>query len=304
MTIQIGIGVLSMLLVFFGIDTFLDLLLGNRGKDGHIKNHFSQIRGGTSEVKEVESVGVLEEVGIENNKKYYTIAAITSLVAFLISLLVFKSPIITVLSLFVGVFIPNSLRKRDEEKRLELIGNQFRDALSAIMSSLKSGLSMNSAIIKTPDELEKIHMIYKDRVILNEFYKMRHDLSMGIPLDDVLIAFKNRLNTEEASDFVNSIIILKKKGGNLVEVMENTITMITDKMVLVTEIRVLTAAKRGEAVLLAIMPLVLVIGMSLFASDYMKPLWQTILGQIMAIFGFAMLIINYYIGKKVTNIET
>ena len=145
----------------------------------------------------------------------------------MISAYVTKTVFMTLLFTSSVFFIPKALRKKDEDKKIDAINTQFRDALNAIMSSLKSGLSMNSAIIKTPEDLEKIHANYKDKIILLEFIKMRHDLNMGIPLDQVLTAFKERLRFEEVNDFVSSIIILKKKGGNLVEVMENTISMIS-----------------------------------------------------------------------------
>lgn len=304
---EFGIAFLVGLLLFFVINLFLDFMMGDRGKDGQIKMHYIKLKGEQQQIhqqlQQAETAGVIEEIGIKNHKKYQTIAIISSISLFLVTLYVFGSLLVSIFLTTGGLFIPAMLKKRDEEKRMEMISLQFRDALNCIMSSLKSGLSMNSAMIKTHEDLEKIHEIYKDKVILEEFKKMKNDLMMGIPLDPVLNNFKERLKFEEVSDFVNSIIILKKKGGNLVEVMDNTITMIADKMALKSEIKVLTAQKKAEAKLLTFMPIGLVSGMSLIMTEYMKPLFKTLPGQILALLAFSMLLVNYYVGKKITDIQ-
>ena len=301
MSMEAKIAILLGILLFVILNLLLDFMMGDRGREGQIKKHYLKLKG-EQQVK-IEVTGVIAEVGILNQKKYKKIALWSALGLFVGTLYTFGSIFVTLFLSAGAFYIPRILRNRDEEKRKELISIQFRDALNSIMSSLKSGLSLNSALIKTPEDLEKIHNIYKDKVILLEFRKIKNDLSMGIPMELVLNSFKEHLKFEEVTDFVNSISILKKKGGNLVEVMEKTISMIVDKMALKSEIKILTAQKKAEAKLLTFLPIALVTGMSLFMTEYMEPLFKTFTGQILALLAFVMLLINYFIGKKITNIE-
>jgi tight adherence protein B len=294
---------LLFIFIYLSLDLFLDFLMGDSGKYGQIKGHFKKITGKDKPILE-DSLSLTEELDKENANKFRSIGlGIAVAVGFFSYIIFFFSIFISFfLFIFSFIFVPKILKNRNEQKRSKLINIQFRDALNSIMASLKSGLSMSRAIIKVPEDLVKIHEIYKEKIILKEFITMRNDLNMGVTLDEVLISFRDRLNSEEADDFVNSVIILKRKGGNLVEVMQNTILMISDKMALKAEIEVITAAKKGEAKLLTFMPVVVVIGMSLIMRDYVRPIFEG-LWSILPLMAFLMLIANYFIGEKITDIQ-
>jgi tight adherence protein B len=294
---------LLFIFTYLSLDLFLDFLMGDSGKYGEIKRHFKKITGKDKPILE-DALSLKDELDKENINKYRSIGLGVALVIGFFSYIIFFFSIFISLFLFLFsfIFVPKILKNRNDKKRAKLINIQFRDALNAIMASLKSGLSINRAIMKVPEDLMKIHEIYKEKIILKEFIAMRNDLNMGVTLDEVLISFRERLNSEEADDFVNSVIILKRKGGNLVEVMQNTIAMISDKMALKAEIELITAAKKGEAKVLTAMPVVVVVGMSLIMRNYISPIFEG-LWSILPLIAFLMLIANYFIGEKITDIQ-
>jgi tight adherence protein B len=121
---------------------------------------------------------------------------------------------------------------------------QLRDAMYSIITSLKAGLSMNSALIKCQSELERIHAGQKEKPMLEEFIKIKNDLSMGLSVDDALMNFKKRVNLDDVDDFVTSIVTVRQKGGNLIEVIDSTASMISDKIAIKMDIRRMTAGKK------------------------------------------------------------
>lgn len=297
-----GVAFLAACFIFFAISLLLDVIVGNTGRYGQIKKHFRKIKGkGKAVILDEDLKGELDR---ELMLRYRRVAFMTAIGVFLFAYIVFFGSISVSLFLFsiTILLLPRILKNKNSKKRDKLINVQFRDALNAIMSSLKSGLSMNRALAKVPQDLEKIHAIHKEKIILKEFINVRNDLNMGVTVDDALLGLRDRLSCEEGDDFVNSVIILKKKGGNLVEVMENTITMISDKMTLKSEIDVLVAAKKMESKVLTGMPLLVVIGQSTIMRSYVEPLfigW----GNILAMIAFLLLLINYFVGEKITDIK-
>jgi tight adherence protein B len=289
-------------LFYLIIDLILGYILGDRGRVGQIKTHYEDI--GRKDLSIMQEPITMDQEMAQEYKKHKAIGIGMAFGLGLISFLLFFQSILVTLFVFAFSFfyIPKMLRGKNERKRDKMVNIQFRDALNAIMASLKSGLSMNSAIIKVPEDLTKIHAIYKEKVILKEFMAMRDDLNMGVSLDTALISFRERLKSEEVDDFVNSVIILKRKGGNLVEVMQNTIGMISDKMALKAEIEIITAAKRGEAKVLTLMPIVVVVGLSLVMPNYIRPLFEGF-GNVLSMIAFTFLVINHFVGEKITDIK-
>lgn len=297
-----GVAFLAACFIFFAISLLLDVIIGNTGRFGQIKKHFHKIKGrGKAVVLDEDLKGELDR---ELMLRYRRVAFMSGIGVFLFSYIVFFGSLSVALFLFsiTILLLPRMLKNKNTKKREKLINVQFRDALNAIMSSLKSGLSMNRALAKVPQDLEKIHAIHKEKIILKEFINVRNDLNMGVTVDDALIGLRDRLSCEEGDDFVNSVIILKKKGGNLVEVMENTISMISDKMALKSEIEVLVAAKKMESKVLTGMPILVVVGQSTIMRSYVEPLfigW----GNVLAMIAFLLLLINYFVGEKITDIK-
>ncbi len=58
-----------------------------------------------------------------------------------------------------------------------------------------------------------------------------------------------------------------------------------------------------EAKILTIAPIFLVFMLSIFSPDYMKPMYETIVGRLLLLLGVILLVLNYFIGKKIIDID-
>lgn len=179
----------------------------------------------------------------------------------------------------------------------------MRDVLNSIVSSLKAGLSINSALINCSNDLERLYALVKEKPMLDEFNKIKSDLNMGMSVDDALKNFMERIHMEDVDDLVNSVIIVRQKGGNLVEVMTNVRKMINDKLEMKREIETLIASKKLEAVIMTIVPIFIIVTLSIFSWDYMEPLYESFIGKIFIVLGFILLVVNYFVSKKIVDIR-
>jgi tight adherence protein B len=296
------IAFLIFIFVLLIISIVQDLILGDLGKRNNITNLYKHIKGSIAEQTNRVSQNERYERSLLT-RRYFLFMIPVCFIMFIVSLLAFRSLFLSTIISLLGLTFPKAMISNTLKKRKERLNFQFRDALNSIMQSLKAGLSINSALIKCADDLERIYMSVKEKPILLEFRKIKNDLSMGASVDDVLLGFGKRAKLEDVDDFTNSIIIVRQKGGNLVEVMENVTKVITDRIAIKNEISVLTASKRVEARILVAIPIFIIVSISLLSPSYMEPLYSTFWGKILILLGIVFLVINYYIGKKITNIN-
>lgn len=301
---ELYISFLSAILVFLICSIIEDLVFGDRGKDNQISNYFKYIKGETKQSERKKDVlhGIkCEKVILKDKNIIYMI--ITCIIIFLCAYIVTNLLGLSFFLSLLGFSLPKMISNNRIEKRKNIINMQFRDALNSIVSSLKAGLSINSALIKCSQDLEKLYSLIKDKPMLDEFILIKNDLNMGLSVDEALIKFMKRMKLEDIDDFVNSVIIVRQKGGNLVEVVENVAKMINDKIEIRKEIGILVTSKKFEARIMTILPITTIIFLSFFARSYIEPLYQSFIGKVFIFIGFIFLVVNYFVANKIVNIE-
>ncbi len=229
---------------------------------------------------------------------------VVGLLIFFLGMLFFQNKFFALLFSLLALFYPRFQRKRAAQKREAIFLNQFRDGMYSIASSLRAGASLQTALKRCEDDLRKEHVTQKDKPMLEEISQINHDIEFGMSVDQSLRAFKERMkNLEDVEQFVDSILITRSKGGNLTKVTQNTSERIADKISIQQEIQVATAQKRSEAKVLTFFPLAIVLILLVLNPEYMRPMYENIVGNFMLFLAALMLVANYLVGKKVTDID-
>lgn len=250
---------------------------------------------------------VVQHSSNETKKKYkgkdLIMIMVVGFTIFLLGYIFFQNVFFALLFSLLALFFPRFQRKRSEQKRNVIFLNQFRDGMYSIASSLRAGASLQTALKRCEEDLRKEHITQKDKPMLEEISQINHDIEFGMSVDQSLRAFKDRMNLEDVEQFVDSILITRSKGGNLTKVTQNTSERIADKISIQQEIQVATAQKRSEAKVLTFFPLGIVLVLLVLNPEYMKPMYDNILGNFMLFIAALMLVANYLVGKKVTDID-
>lgn len=294
-------------IIFLLLQIILDFILGPKVQENFLQQYYQNLRG---EKKKTEKKFILSKVTNfdkqqtkMSKKMYIQYSLLMGGCIFLVGMIFLRSiPIALFLSLG-GVFYPPYMLKKNLQKRRELLNIQLRDAMQSISNSLKVGSSLQNSIERCYEELKRTMKVKKDKPIVDEFETMVYELQIGKTLEEVLISFRDRVKMEDVDSFVNTALITKEKGGNLTEVMGRVAKAISDKIEVKREIMTLTASKRSEAKILTFMPAVVVIMLSVTSPTYMEPMYTTTIGKIMTIIGVLLLAANYFIGKKIIDID-
>lgn len=221
---------------------------------------------------------------------------------FFVGLLFYENVILSAILSFAGIlYIP--VRKKEQlRKRKEVLNLQFKDALYFLSVSLSAGKSFETALI---DAQKSLIGIYPDQNcdILRELEIMNGRILMNEPVEKVFCDLAERSGIEDIKSFADVIMISKRAGANLVEVVKNTSATIAEKVEIRQEIENLIASKKFEQKIMTVMPFAMVFFLKSSSSDYLTPLMTTAYGHVMMTIALILILIGQLIGQKVMRID-
>lgn len=299
MSLLISISIVSVLMIV--LDVVLILFYGVKSKKGELSTLFSKLE--DEDLTQVNKNQLYRRIQRIDKIQYIKMFIPIGIIAFLFSLLFFRSLLTAILVTALSSFYPYIMIQNRKKVTKKLLNYQLRDALNSISTSLKAGVSLNNALIRTTSDLEKIYIDEKHVPILDEFRVIKYELELMLPIEDVLSNFSQRADLEDVSDFVNVTLITRRQGGNLNEVIQRVTEIIGDRISVEHEINTMVAGKKLEAKILTFLPVVLVILITSLSPDYMSPMYDSTLGKILMIIASLLLVLNYFVGKKIIDIE-
>lgn len=158
----------------------------------------------------------------------------------------------------------------ERRRRLVRIDRQLPDAMALLCNSLKAGISLPQALEMASLELPK--------PIGAELARVAAQQKLGRTVEDALSLFEERVPTEDVSLVVQSVAVLRRSGGNLVETFATLAQTIEGRLAVEERIRVLTAQGVIQGAVLLAMPWFLCAALWAVAPDYVLPLFSTRLG--------------------------
>lgn len=203
--------------------------------------------------------------------------------------------IITISGLIIGFRIPDIFISSIKKKRMKKLNSQLPDALSIISNGLRAGFSFTQAMSVASNELES--------PIRDEFMRVIRDNSIGKTLDEALMDFSERTDDEDIDMFITALIIQRKVGGNLTEVLDTISATIRDRMRIRGEVKTLTAQGRLSAIIISALPFGVALFIFISNPSYIMVLFNSSIGVIMVVGAVVMQIVGVFIIMKMANIE-
>lgn len=250
-----------------------------------------------------ESVMIRDYSKYELSKKEKTIffaAGYSSI--FILSFLFYR---LTLLSAIAGLLV-FKVRPYYEDflakKRMNELQREFKDMLYSLSASVASGRQMSEALLEARENLSLIHS--GNSLILTELEHMCRSIEDHNESDSILLKdFAERSNCEDIRNFVRVYTTCRSLGGDLEKVITRTCDIITDKMNILREIEAITAHKKLEGRMIALMPPVMLALMNLVSYSYIEPLYVTAPGRIVMTGALVALVFGVRLMEKISNVE-
>jgi tight adherence protein B len=178
-------------------------------------------------------------------------------------------------------------------KRIREFEELLPEALDVIVGSLRAGftfeLAMKLVAQEVPDPLGF------------EFGVVFEEQNLGVPLADALGELRERVPSDDL--LAVSLLIHRRTGGNLAEILEKTASTIRDRFRLKREIRTKTAHGRFSGFVLVVLPLVMIAIILALNPDYFLVLLHEKAGQYMLMGAVVMQIVGIFIIRRIIDIK-
>ena len=195
----------------------------------------------------------------------------------------------------IGGFLPIAYVLRLRTRRMSKFEEGLPEALDLIVSALRVGHSLNSALglvtRECPDPVGP------------EFRVAFEEQNYGLELKTALDNMVARMPVQDLRIVVTAIMIQKESGGNLAEVLEKTSQVIRERFRLKRQILTHTAQGRLTGAILTLLPVVLGCALYFLNPKMMSLLWTRELGIKLLYAAGTMIVVGGLIIRKIVNMD-
>lgn len=186
--------------------------------------------------------------------------------------------------------------RRMAEKRRLRIEDQLADAMVALSSAIRAGLSLGQALEILAEQCP--------RPIGDEFRQMYGEYQMGKPLERVLMETRDRLKSENFALFAAAMQASRESGGRLNETVERIAHSVMELQRLERKIVSETAQARTSAVYMALAPFAVMLMYYFFIDpENTERLFTTVPGQLILCTSLVFNLVAYLWARKILNAD-
>ena len=210
----------------------------------------------------------------------------------------FVLPVVKSMALIIGLAagsLPFLFVSRKRAMRLKKFEEIFPDTLEFMSRSMRAGHAFSVS-------LEMIHREFPEPVS-GEFRRTFEEHNLGLPIDVALQKLATRVPSLDVHFFVSAVLLQKRTGGNLAEILDKLAYVIRERFKLRGRIRAVSAHGKMTATALSMIPIVTAVLMFYTNPDYVKFFFVDDVGNIMAGVAVGLQIVGYFIMKQIVNIE-
>lgn len=180
-------------------------------------------------------------------------------------------------------------------KRLHAFEEVFPDSLEFIARSMRAGHAFSVS-------LEMIHREFPEP-LSGEFRRTFEEHNLGLPLDVALQGLGRRIPLLDVHFFVSAVLLQKRTGGNLAEILDKLAYVIRERFKLRGRIKAISAHGKMTGMALTSIPIAVAVLMFFTNPDYVTFFIRDETGNWMLGGGIGLQIIGYLIIRKIVSIE-
>ncbi len=241
----------------------------------------------------------LEGAGVQGSPEFLLLlglilAAVGALFGWRFHFLVFQSVSIAA-GAIAGFFLPFLIVEYKRQRRLAEFEEQFPEALDFIARAVRAGHALSVGLELLSNEAPE--------PIRTEFRRLFHQLNLGASLDQALHDLVKRVPLVDVRFFASTVLLQRETGGNLAEILTKLSNVIRERFRLKGQVRALSAHGRITAVVITAVPILLIVGLSIVAPDYLGSMARDPHGKFMILGAIVGQISGYMVMRWIVNIK-
>jgi Flp pilus assembly protein TadB len=181
------------------------------------------------------------------------------------------------------------------QRRRAKFADQLPDMLQFVAGSLRSGFSLGQGLDAAVRE--------NTQPVAGEFSRALAESRIGVDLEDALDVVADRMESADLHWTVIAIRIQRETGGNLAEVLGNTVETMRERAMLKRHVRGLSAEGRLSAIILVSLPIFIGGWIFLTRRSYLRPMYTSTLGIVMLTIAAVLVVGGALWMRKLVKVE-
>ena len=187
------------------------------------------------------------------------------------------------------------------EKRRWKLTLEFKEMIRILSVNLQAGNSAENSFVYTYREMFKIFGERSD--MTKECETIVRGLENNIVLESLISSFGERSHVEEINEFAEVFSIAKRSGGNLREIIADTVEVIDTKIEMKREFKTLISSKQFEHRLMCGIPFLILGYIGVTSPGYFDMFYGNLKGILIMSVCLLVYIGAFVWGEKIANIK-
>lgn len=183
-------------------------------------------------------------------------------------------------------------RRRNRLMKFEAL---FPESLEFMARSMRAGHAFSVS-------LEMLHREFPEP-LAGEFRRTFEEHNLGLPLETALIKLSQRVPSMDVHFFVSAVLLQRRTGGNLAEILDKLASLIRERFKLRGKIRAISAHGRMTGMALTSIPIVVALLLLYLNPGYAGFFITDPTGRMMALAAAGLQLVGYAVIKKIVSIE-
>jgi len=216
--------------------------------------------GGSSLQRYVETSGTGKTAG-----GMVVMSVVLGSVGFFVPLILARPFVFSLVGASIMAGLPWLWLARRRDHRMRLFEMQIPEALDLMGRAMRAGHAFSTSVKMVADEMKE--------PLGPEFRLLCDEMNYGVPQTDALQRLAQRVPIPDLSYFVVAVTIQRESGGNLAELLDKIAGVVRGRLVLLGEVRTLSAEGKLSAWILGSLPFATGLLINLLSPKFMELLW-------------------------------
>ncbi len=208
---------------------------------------------------------------------------------FAVGILFYRSIIAALaLTAFTPFYVKRARKRAEREHEWELT-DHFCEAARSLAAAMEAGYSVENALKVAASDLKVLYA--EDDTMVRELEYMYRQTQNSVSAETAFAEFADRMRIEDIQSFSDVFVTAKRTGGDIIGIVDRTVSVILMKHEVRREIRTITAAKRFETMIMKLVPFGILAYLNLFSAAMVEGLYASFAGHA---FMTAMLVVYLF----------
>lgn len=202
------------------------------------------------------------------------------------------------LALIGRLYFVREKDRRIRQAKEELL-MQFKECICSVQASMKAGYAVENSFVESRKDMA---MLYgENSSIYQELERIRRGLVLNISLEEQLVDFAKRSGLEEIMQFADIFEVAKRSGGDMMQMMDASASLIDRKMEVRQEILTILHGKMLEQTVMKAMPFAILSYISFTYPGYFDVLYHNLWGVGIMTACLCLYLGAYMLNDKILN---